>query len=150
MNQPIPPELLGLNHQPKSTHGGTQGSSWVCSRGWPYGTSMRGEALGPVKAQCPSVGECQYREVGVGGLVSSERGWNHRATKPHCCPTNYRVQIPDFPGWSLPCLSHCSASSKSETVTWAFLALSTLASGPLLLFFLLRALGGCIQLAKTI
>jgi hypothetical protein len=35
---------------------------------------MRGEALGPVKAQCPSVGECQYREVGVGGLVSSERG----------------------------------------------------------------------------
>ena len=26
-----------------------------------------GEALGPVKAQCPTVGECQDREAGVGG-----------------------------------------------------------------------------------
>jgi hypothetical protein len=25
----------GLNHQPKSTHGGTHGSSYICSRGWP-------------------------------------------------------------------------------------------------------------------
>jgi hypothetical protein len=33
---------------------------------------MRGEALGPVKDQCPRVGECQDREVGVGGLV---KGW---------------------------------------------------------------------------
>ena len=31
---------------------------------------MREETLGPVKAQCPSVGECQDREVGMGGLVS--------------------------------------------------------------------------------
>ena len=30
---------------------------------------MGGEALGPGKAQCPSVGECQGREVGVGGWV---------------------------------------------------------------------------------
>jgi hypothetical protein len=35
---------------------------------------MRGEALGPVKDQCPSVGECQDREAGVGGLVSRGRG----------------------------------------------------------------------------
>ena len=35
---------------------------------------MEGEALGPVKAGCPSVGECQDREVGVGGLVSRRRG----------------------------------------------------------------------------
>jgi hypothetical protein len=35
---------------------------------------MRGEALGPVKARCPSVGECQAREVSVGGLVSKGRG----------------------------------------------------------------------------
>jgi hypothetical protein len=28
-----------------------------------------GEALNPVKAQCPSVGECQGGEVGVGGWV---------------------------------------------------------------------------------
>ena len=34
---------------------------------------MRGEALGLVKAQCPSVGECQDREAGVGGLVSRGR-----------------------------------------------------------------------------
>ena len=35
---------------------------------------MGGEALGPVKAQCPSVGECQDREVGMGGLVSRGKG----------------------------------------------------------------------------
>ena len=36
---------------------------------------MGGEALGPVKAQCPSVGEYQDREVGVGEFVS--RGWKN-------------------------------------------------------------------------
>jgi hypothetical protein len=39
---------------------------------------MRGEALGLVKARCPSVGECQDREAGVGGLGSKGRwgmGW---------------------------------------------------------------------------
>jgi hypothetical protein len=37
---------------------------------------MRGEALGSVKAPCPSVGECQDREAGVCGLVSrEEEGW---------------------------------------------------------------------------
>jgi hypothetical protein len=34
---------------------------------------MRGEALDPVKARCPSVGECQDREVEVGELVNRER-----------------------------------------------------------------------------
>jgi hypothetical protein len=34
---------------------------------------MGGEALGPEKALCPSVGECQDREVGMGGLVSRRR-----------------------------------------------------------------------------
>jgi hypothetical protein len=38
------------NLQPKSTHGRTYGSNSKCSRGWPYLTSMGGEALGPVKA----------------------------------------------------------------------------------------------------
>jgi hypothetical protein len=28
---------------------------------------MRGEALDPVKAQCPSVGDCRGGEEGVGG-----------------------------------------------------------------------------------
>jgi hypothetical protein len=33
-----------------------------------------GEALGPEKTRCPSVGECQDREVGMSGLVSRGRG----------------------------------------------------------------------------
>jgi hypothetical protein len=41
------------------------------SRGWPCGTSMRGEAFGLVKG--PSVGECQDREAGVGGWMSRGR-----------------------------------------------------------------------------
>ena len=36
----------------------------ICSRGWPCRASMGGEALGPVKAQCPSAGECQGSEEG--------------------------------------------------------------------------------------
>jgi hypothetical protein len=63
-----------MNHQPKRTNGGTHGSSHIGSRGWSYRTSMGGEALGPMKAQCPSVEECQDSEVGVGRLVS--RGWD--------------------------------------------------------------------------
>jgi hypothetical protein len=31
---------------------------------------MGGEALGPVKVLCPSIGECHGQEEGVGGLVS--------------------------------------------------------------------------------
>jgi hypothetical protein len=48
----------GLNHQPKNTHGGTDGSSCICSSRWPYQEYMGVEALGPVRAQCPSIGEC--------------------------------------------------------------------------------------------
>jgi hypothetical protein len=35
---------------------------------------MGGEALGPVRAGYPSVGEYQIMEAGVGGLVSRRRG----------------------------------------------------------------------------
>ena len=35
---------------------------------------MGGEALGPEKALCPSVGECQGQEAGVGGLGSRGGG----------------------------------------------------------------------------
>ena len=35
---------------------------------------MEGEVIGPMKALCPSVGECQGQEEGVGGLVSRGRG----------------------------------------------------------------------------
>jgi hypothetical protein len=69
-----PQELPGTKPQTWSTHGGTHGSSCICSRGWPSRSSMGGEALGPEKAQCPSVGECQDREAGVGGLVSRGKG----------------------------------------------------------------------------
>jgi hypothetical protein len=48
-----------LNHQPRSTHGGTHGSSCICSRGWPTWSSVGGEALCPMKVICPNVEECQ-------------------------------------------------------------------------------------------
>jgi hypothetical protein len=65
---------LGLNHQPKKTHGRAHGSNYICSRGWPSWSSMGGDALGPVKVQYPSIGECQGQEVGVGGLMSRGKG----------------------------------------------------------------------------
>jgi hypothetical protein len=55
-------------------HSENHGSSCICSRGWSSGSSMGGEALGPVKVLCPSVGECQDQEAGVGGLISRGRG----------------------------------------------------------------------------
>jgi hypothetical protein len=64
---------LGLNHQSKKTHGGTHGSSYICSRGWPGCSLMGGEALGPVMFPCSSIGECQGQEARVGGLVNRER-----------------------------------------------------------------------------
>jgi hypothetical protein len=39
--------------------GGLQPPSYICSRGWPSGSSMVEEVLGPVKALCPSIGEGQ-------------------------------------------------------------------------------------------
>ena len=47
---------LGLNHQLKSTHGVTHGSSHKCSR-LLYLASVGEEVLGPVKAPCSRVGE---------------------------------------------------------------------------------------------
>jgi hypothetical protein len=52
MYQPVPQSSQELNNQPKSTHGGTHGSSCICIRGWPCWTSMGGEALGPEMTQC--------------------------------------------------------------------------------------------------
>jgi hypothetical protein len=71
MSQPVPPELPGAKPPTKEytwRHGGTQGSSCICSRGWPCWTSMGGKVLGPENARCPSVGECQDREAEVGGF----------------------------------------------------------------------------------
>ena len=38
----------------------------VYSKGWPSWASMVEKALGSIKAQCPSVGECEGGEAGVG------------------------------------------------------------------------------------
>jgi hypothetical protein len=61
-------------HQSKKRHGGTHGSSCICSRGWPSWPSTGGEALGLVRVLCPSIGDCQGQEVGVSGLGS----WDDR------------------------------------------------------------------------
>jgi hypothetical protein len=45
-----------LSHQPKSTDRGIQGSRYICSREWPYLTSMGGETLGPMELWCLSIG----------------------------------------------------------------------------------------------
>jgi len=39
---------------------------------------MGGEALGPVKALCPSIGECLDRKAGVGGWVGEH---SHRSRR---------------------------------------------------------------------
>jgi hypothetical protein len=57
----------GPVHQPKNTHGVTHGAGHICGRGWSCRTSVGGEALGSVGVQCPSIGECQSRKMGVGG-----------------------------------------------------------------------------------
>jgi hypothetical protein len=67
----------GLNHQPKC-HDGTHGSSCICSRGCSSWSSMGGEALGPVKALCPSVGKPQNQNEGVRGMVSRGAGERNR------------------------------------------------------------------------
>jgi hypothetical protein len=49
-------------------------SSCICSRAWPSSPLMGGEALGLTKIICPSTGECQGQEAGVGGLGSRAGG----------------------------------------------------------------------------
>jgi hypothetical protein len=49
---PPPLSFQGLNHHPKSTHGATHGSSYICSRGWTCLASMGEEALVSEKALC--------------------------------------------------------------------------------------------------
>jgi len=44
-----PQRSQGLKHQPKSTHRGTHGLSYICSRGLTYLKSMEEEALGSVE-----------------------------------------------------------------------------------------------------
>jgi hypothetical protein len=76
MNQLVPPQSsLGLNHQSKKTHGGTRGTSFICNKGWPSRSSMRGVTFGSVKVLCPSIGECQARKQEWVGWRVGGRGW---------------------------------------------------------------------------
>jgi hypothetical protein len=49
-------------------------SNCICSIRWSSRQSVGGEALGLVKIICPSTGECQGQEAGVGGLGSRVGG----------------------------------------------------------------------------
>jgi hypothetical protein len=68
MTNQYPQSSLELNHQSKKAHGGTCGSSCICSRGWPNWSSMGVEALGPVEVLCPSIGNARTRN-GSGWVV---------------------------------------------------------------------------------
>jgi hypothetical protein len=67
INQPEPPEVPGTKPPTKEC---TWQDPWlqphICSRGWPGQASKGGEALGPLKAQCTSVGGSGW--VGGGAL----------------------------------------------------------------------------------
>jgi hypothetical protein len=65
-NNRVTQSSQSLNYQPKSIHGGNHGFRYICSRGWLYLISMGGEALGPVKAWCPSIWGCHNGEGAVG------------------------------------------------------------------------------------
>jgi hypothetical protein len=76
---------LELYHQSRRAHGGTCGSGYMCDRGWPDWSSVGGEALGPVRALWPSVGECQDQKWewvgwGAGGGRVSEGILGERIT----------------------------------------------------------------------
>jgi hypothetical protein len=43
-------------------------STFICSREWPSQPSMGEEVLDLAKIICPTIGECQGQEAGVGGL----------------------------------------------------------------------------------
>jgi hypothetical protein len=53
-------------------------SSCLCSRGWPSRPSIGGEVLRLEKILCPSIGEYQGQELGVGGLGRKGEGGGYR------------------------------------------------------------------------
>jgi hypothetical protein len=65
MNQPDPLEFSGTKPPTKEYTWRAHGFSRICSRGWPFWISVGREALDPVEARCPCVGECQDGEAGV-------------------------------------------------------------------------------------
>jgi hypothetical protein len=69
MNQQVTPELPRTKPPTKEN----TRCDRLMAQGWPSRSSMGGEALGPVKVLCPSIGECQGQDAGVCGLVSRGR-----------------------------------------------------------------------------
>ena len=59
----------GLDHQPKSIHGGIHDSRYLCSRGWPYLTSMGGEGPWSRGGLMHQYRVCWRGGVGVGEWV---------------------------------------------------------------------------------
>ena len=68
------PEVIGTKPPTKEYTWRDPWFQLICSRGWSRQSPMGGEALGPVKALCPIVGESQGKETGVCGLVSRREG----------------------------------------------------------------------------
>lgn len=75
VNQPDTCSSQRLDHEPKSTHGGTHGSYCVCGSGWPCCISVGEAALGLVGVQGPNVGECQGRKEGMGRCIEENNGF---------------------------------------------------------------------------
>ena len=68
-SNPRAPRVLTSN---QSTYGWTHGSSHMYSREWPGTISIKGEALGHVKAHCPREVELQLRSLGLGDWVGEQ------------------------------------------------------------------------------
>ena len=71
-NKQTPQSYQGLNHQPKSIHGGTHLTSCICSRRLPsqgYQWEERTLVLSRLAAQV--LGECQSGEMGEGEWVNT-------------------------------------------------------------------------------
>jgi hypothetical protein len=68
----------GLNHQPRSTHGGIHGFSCICSRGWPCWASIGGEVhVGDNKGGESELGggrEHPHRNRGMGEGIAGFQG----------------------------------------------------------------------------
>jgi hypothetical protein len=81
--RPSPEIFQGLNHQPNSTHGGTHGSSPICSRGWHCLASVVVEALGVGRLNSPvywNTRVVRWKWVGGRGSILMGEGESGRAT----------------------------------------------------------------------
>jgi hypothetical protein len=72
----------GLNQQPKSTHREIQGSTYICSRGWPYLESIRGVCLVLWRTDAPVKGNARAARQEGGWVrehphrIRVEGGWD--------------------------------------------------------------------------